>query len=664
MKWYLKGVPNDWSSEKGLSMCGLTGFFSPGGFNHVEAAVQLNRMRDTLRHRGPDDAGFWLDADAGIAMAHCRLSIVDLSPAGRQPMVSSSGRYLLVFNGEIYNHMEIRRTLAGIGFRDWKGHSDTETFLAAVEEWGLFKTLKTSVGMFALALWDRKDRMLSLARDRMGEKPIYYGWQKGSLLFGSEIKALRAFSAFKSEIDRNVLQLYLRFGYVPAPWSIYQGVYKLMPGSIVRFGDEAVGEEWGVLQPYWSFTEIAASGQANPFCGSDGEAVNALEQQLSSAVAGQMMADVPLGAFLSGGIDSSTVVALMQRQSRRPVKTFTIGFNEAGYNEGEHARAVARHLGTDHTELYVDDAHARRVIPNLQAMYDEPFGDSSAIPTFLVSQLARKYVTVSLSGDGGDELFGGYGRYLRVGSQWERLENVPYIIRKLAAKAFRLGGQMAFDPLFNRFGAQAGMSLSARMRFWADYMESRSLDALYQANISYWGNLTDTWPRFIGSTANFDRPIEHMMSVDTLTYLPDDILVKVDRAAMAVSLETRVPLLDHRVVELAWQMPYNMKVRNGQGKWLLKQVLYRHVPKEIVDRPKMGFGVPVDEWIRGPLREWAEDLLNEDRLKKEGYLNPKLIRSRWQQHVKGQHNWRDSLWIILMWQAWLETHLKNIDATH
>jgi asparagine synthase (glutamine-hydrolysing) len=609
-------------------------------------------MRDSLLHRGPDHAGLWLDADAGIALAHRRLSILDLSAAGHQPMVSASGRYVLVFNGEIYNHLQIRRMLDGEGLKDanWRGHSDTETLLAAIEQWGMERTLRECVGMFALALWDRQERWLSLARDRMGEKPLYYGWQGNTLLFGSELKALQAHPAFRSEIDRNVVPLYLRHGYIPAPWSIWKGIRKLTPGCIVEFRGDRMGE-LRAPHSYWSLADTISAGQADPFRGSDEEAITAFEQQLSESIAGQMVADVPLGAFLSGGIDSSTVVALMQAQSIRPVQTFTIGFAEDGYNEAEHAKTVAHHLCTEHTELYVTAAQAQEVIPKLATIYDEPFGDASAIPTHLVSQLTRRHVTVSLSGDGGDELLGGYDRYLRVSRLWAHLGRVPPMFRKVGAKVLRLGGHSAMDPLYWRCGARRNASLAERMQFWADYLEARSADEMYDTAMSLWRHPAESRFHLFPQVAHLDEPIERMMVADSLAYLPDDILVKVDRAAMAVSLETRVPLLDHRVVELAWRLPYAMKVRGGQGKWMLRQVLYRHVPPEIIDRPKMGFGVPVDEWMRGPLREWAEDLLNESELKNQGLLDPKPIRARWQQHVKGQHNWRDSLWPVLMFQA-------------
>jgi len=641
----------------------------PQGFHQSEAAAVLTRMRETLAHRGPDDAGSWLDGEAGIALAHRRLSILDLSPAGHQPMQSISGRFVLVFNGEVYNHLDIRRKLekshqAPTG---WRGHSDTETLLAAIEQWGLEQTLEQCVGMFALALWDRQERALALARDRIGEKPLFYGWQGDVLLFGSELKALRAHPKFRSEIERNALPGYLRHGYIPAPWSIWQGIFKLTPGCLLRF---SVGDV-GVLpcpKQYWSLSDAVFAGKSNPFHGSDKEAIDELERQLRDAVAGQMVADVSLGAFLSGGIDSSTVVALMQTQSSRPVKTFTIGFNEGGYNEAEHARAVARHLGTEHTELYVDAAQAISLIPDLTNIYDEPFGDSSAIPTHLVSRLARQNVSVSLSGDGGDELFAGYERYFnqRGARIWRAARALPAPLRTLAVTLVRSGVFLLLDDALNAINytlkLSVGRSLSARADLIASLANCATREDFYRAMTSQW------YPPSLLSRGNFSdlgrpsvhldllsNPVEKMMLTDSLTYLPDDILAKVDRAAMAVGLETRVPMLDHRVVELAWQLPYEMKVRGGQGKWLLRQVLYRHVPREIVDRPKMGFGIPIGEWLRGPLRDWAEDLLDESKLTSHGLFDPKPIRARWEQHIEGRQNWRDSLWLVLMFQAWYQT---------
>jgi asparagine synthase (glutamine-hydrolysing) len=645
-------------------MCGLTGFFHPDGFRTEEGEAIVVSMRDRLVHRGPDDAGVWLDGDAGIALGHRRLSILDLSTAGHQPMVSASGRFVLVFNGEIYNHQHLRRQLEATGYSSWRGNSDTETLLAAVAAWGLASALKAAVGMFALTLWDRQDRTLTLVRDRMGEKPLYYGWQNGVLLFGSELKALRAHPGFNGEIERDVLPLYLRHGYIPAPWSIYKDIRKLMPGSWLTFTASHRGE-FPEPTPYWSLADVINKGQAEPFDGSDEEAVDALEQQLVKAIAGQQLADVPLGAFLSGGIDSSIVVALMQSQSMSPIKTFTIGFEETGYNEARHTKAVASHLGTDHAELYVTSRQAEDVIPQLPQMYDEPFGDSSAIPTHLVATLARRQVTVSLSGDGGDELLGGYTRYFRRQTEawWRRAQKFPRCLRPATHLILRSPLLNMVDPMMSILGRLPRRPLSSRAGLIADFMECETYSAYYQRITSQWYPAPiqgRAHPLLYGLTEpqlnGIPDLVHRMMAQDSVIYLPDDILVKVDRAAMAVSLETRVPLLDHRVVELAWRMPYPLKVRDGNGKWLLKQVLYRHVPQQLVDRPKMGFGVPVDAWLRGPLRDWAEDLLASDRLKAEGYLDGKAIRRRWRAHLLAQENWRDSLWLVLMWQTFIHNH--------
>ena len=654
-------------------MCGLTGFWQPTGCARDEAAATARRMADTLAHRGPDDAGVWVDEAAGLALGHRRLAILDLSPAGHQPMVSASGRFVIAFNGEIYNHRELRAELAKLGAGGaapaWRGHSDTETLLAAVEAWGIEAALKRSVGMFALALWDRESRTLTLARDRLGEKPLYYGWQRGVLLFGSELKALRAHPAFVGDIDRGALALYFRHNCVPAPYSIYQGIRKLPPGTLWTLtAQQAMTGQASEPVPYWSLAQVVRAGQQAPFTGSDTDAVEEAQRLIGQAVAGQRVADVPLGAFLSGGIDSSTVVAVMQAQSSRPVKTFTIGFHEGEYNEAQHAAAVARHLGTEHTELYVTPAQARAVIPRLPVLYDEPFADSSQIPTVLVAELARQHVTVCLSGDGGDELFGGYNRYFWADGLWRRLGWMPQGLRAGLAR-----GLTALSPqAWNRLWALAGGVLPRRYRYanagdklhkLAEVLRAHTAEAIYHKLVSHWWAPAElvlgaeepptvlTQPSAWPAVEDFRA---RMMALDTLTYLPDDILTKVDRAAMGVSLETRVPLLDHRVVEFAWRLPLAMKIRHGQGKWLLRQVLYRYVPQVLVERPKMGFGVPIDHWLRGPLREWAEDLLSERRLRQEGFLRPEPVRRLWEEHLSGRRNWQYLLWDVLMWEAWLD----------
>jgi asparagine synthase (glutamine-hydrolysing) len=662
-------------------MCGFSGFVGDRAANASSWALSLQRMGDAIAHRGPDDSGVWMDADAGIGLVHRRLSIVDLSPAGHQPMVSASGRFVFVFNGEIYNHLQLRKELAGdrcaheifpgSGNTRWRGHSDTETLLAAFEAWGVEGTLKRAVGMFAFALWDRSERMLYLARDRIGEKPLYYGWQKGILLFGSELKALKKHPSFSAEIDRDAVTLLLRHGYIAAPYSIYKSIRKLSAGTYLKFavnerqnGPAALPE----AVSYWSLATEIGSARKDLFRGSDTEAVSALEMRLTESVGLQMVADVPLGAFLSGGVDSSTVVAMMQTQSRRPVRTFTIGFEEEGYDEAQYASAVARHLGTDHTELYVTAEEARKVIPHLPTLYDEPFSDASQIPTFLVSKMARQHVTVALSGDGGDELFGGYSRYFQTTDIWNHVRNLPPALRNAMASAIRL---LPAD-VWNRMYGPIGKMLPRRLRSFAlgdkahrlaQILRCKDPEEIYFGLLSQW---KDPEHVVIGSRepgtvltnhreCNGKSDIEHyMMYVDSLTYLPDDVLAKVDRAAMGVSLETRVPFLDHRVVEFAWRLPLSMRIRNGQGKWILRQVLDKHVPKALIDRPKMGFGVPIDSWLRGPLRDWGEALLNEERLRNEGFFDPAPIRHKWSQHLAGQRNWQYQLWNVLMFQAWLE----------
>jgi len=655
-------------------MCGLTGFFQPQGMRSDTAPDWVRRMSDTLVHRGPDDAGMWIDAEAGMALGHRRLSILDLSSAGHQPMTSASGRYVIAFNGEIYNHLSLRQTLEKSGTQGtaalaWHGHSDTETLLAGFEAWGIRTTIQRCVGMFAFAVWDKLERVLTLGRDRLGEKPLYYGWQGSgegaSFLFGSELKALKAHPCFSAEIDRDALCLFMRHNYVPAPHSIYLGIRKLLPGHLLTVSAQRRQPE---LESYWSLAEVAMSGQRTPTRCSERDVTDELEQILKSAIRQQMVADVPLGAFLSGGIDSSTVVALMQAQSDRAVKTFTIGFNEVGYDEAVHAKAVARHLGTDHTELYVTPQQALDVIPRLPGLYCEPFADSSQIPTFLVSQLARQNVTVSLSGDAGDELFCGYNRYVLAQRLWGRLSRVPVGLRMLAATGIRSLSPSGWDRLASPLRAVVPHALKLaqigdKLHKGAGVLAARRIDDLYLGLVTHWSPDQVVLGGREPATCLHGAPlsleglddVQRMMALDAMTYLPDDILVKVDRAAMGVSLEGRVPFLDHRVVEFAWRMPQSMKLRNGVGKWALRQVLYRHVPKALVERPKMGFGVPIDVWLRGPLKEWAQTLLSEERLRREGFFNPAPIRAKWAEHLSGKRNWQYLLWDVLMFQAWMES---------
>ena len=651
-------------------MCGLVGFL--GGVDAAESDENLLRgMSDMLFLRGPDDGGYWFDSQERIGFAHRRLAIVDLSPAGHQPMVSANRRFVIAFNGEIYNHLDIRSALEELGQAPiWRGHSDTETLLAGIEAWGLEATIKKSIGMFAIALWNRQERKLTLARDRMGEKPLYYGWQGSGnervFLFGSELKALKAHPSFVAKVDRNAICLLLRHNYIPAPYSIYQDIAKLEPGCLLEV---SLTQPEPKIRKYWDTIEVARNGVAEPFKGSPEQAVDALEVLAKDSVRRQMMADVPLGAFLSGGVDSSAVVALMQTQSSRPVKTFTIGFNEVGYNEAVHAKAVAKHLGADHTELYVLPEQAMDVIPRLPSLYCEPFADSSQIPTFLVSQLAKQQVTVSLSGDGGDELFCGYSRYQLTSSLWGKISTIPMPVRAMAAKGITGVAPTVWDGVGRLIpGSSRWNKLGDKLHKGAGVLLSRSVDELYLGMVSHLSNPAD-WvidghepPTHLSGL----RPkleglsdVDRMMALDTISYLPDDILVKVDRAAMGVSLETRVPFLDHRIVEFAWSLPLDYKLRDGQTKWPLRQVLYRHVPRELIDRPKMGFGVPLHEWLRGPLRDWAEELLNVERLKREGYLHPTPIRQMWEEHLSGKRNWMARLWTVLMFQAWLEKNDDN-----
>ena len=634
-------------------MCGIVGIWGPGADKRRYVETGCQRMR----HRGPDSSGYWADDAADLSFGHVRLAIQDLTEAGHQPMVSACGRYVIVLNGEIYNHMSLRdRLSAADAAPAWRGHSDTETLLACFAHWGVEATLQASVGMFAFALWDREPRKLVLARDRMGEKPLYYGYAGAALVFGSELKSLAAVPGFGGAIDRRALTLLMRHNYIPAPWSIYEDIAKLMPGTWVEVSmDDMRRRGWPEAKTYWSVREAAHnSRQSLAHFDSDAQAIDALEQVLSQAVGGQMLSDVSLGAFLSGGVDSSAIVALMQAQSSQPVRTFSIGFHEKGYNEAEHAKAVARHLGTDHTELYVTAQDALAVVPSLADIYDEPFADSSQIPTTLVARMARRDVTVALSGDGGDELFCGYQRYFRVQKWWQQCARVPAPLRvplgmTLSGTA-RLPGSGDWRGKVGKLG---------------ELLQTRSKPEFYRHFVSYW---PDPARAVVGGSepeTPFTAPFsgsayDAMMELDAATYLPDDILVKVDRAAMSVSLETRVPMLDHRVYEFAWRLPMQYKVRDGQGKWILKQLLYRHVPQSLVDRPKKGFGVPLSAWLRGPLRDWAEDLLDESRLRQQGLFEPEPILRKWREHVRGHRNWSTHLWGVLMTQAWLDRHRSGL----
>lgn len=641
-------------------MCGLAGILHGSPVAREGHTECLQGMLSALVHRGPDDTGIWADIQCGVALGHRRLAILDTSPSGHQPMVSACGRYVITFNGEIYNHLELRQKLNDVG--RWLGHSDTETLLAAIAAWGIEMALQRCVGMFAFAVWDRTKRSLTLARDRMGEKPLYYGWQGQVFLFGSELKALCAHPAFDAEIDRNALTLLLRHSYIPSPYSVYRGIHKLPPGTWLTLRSEQRDAQ---PVPYWSMQSVAGRGMATPFAGSVSQAVDELERLLDQSLAGQMMADVPLGAFLSGGVDSSTIVALMQVRASRPVKTFSIGFYEAGYNEAENANAVARHLGTEHTEFYVTPQEVMAIISRLPTIYDEPFSDASQLPTLLVSQLASKHVTVALSGDGGDELFGGYNRYTTAMRVTRMIDRLPSTLRKQICRGLEVVPAKMWDHM-GRWTDKG--ELSEKVRKLTEIIDAPNLESLYRQLVSHWKQpeqivIDATEPETeltrVAGQLNFPDFEHRMMYLDTVSYLPDDVLAKVDRAAMATSLETRVPLLDHRLVRFAWRLPLSLKIRDGQGKWILRQVLYRHVPRELIERPKMGFGVPVGDWLRGPLRDWAENLLDESRLRQEGFFNSAPIRKKWSEHLSGERNWQYHIWDVLMFQAWLEQERKH-----
>ena len=665
-------------------MCGICGFWRPESDRETLERMRevIVRMRATLRHRGPDAAGEWLDPACGLALGHTRLAVLDPSPAGRQPMASACGRYIISFNGEIYNHLELRHELAQFG-HTFRGHSDTATILAAFVQWGIFPALRRCNGMFAIALWDGRERLLHLMRDRIGKKPLYYGWQGGAFLFGSELKSLRAYPDFAGVIDRDVLAAYLRFNYVPAPHSIYRGIFKLPAGCVLTVGadmprdfspfprtDSAEDEPRhdGAPRRYWSIGEVFERGRREPYRGSFAQAREELAGILGAAVERRTISDVPLGAFLSGGIDSSLIVALLRQRSARAVKTFTIGMPHAALDEASHARAVARHLGTEHTELYITPEEALAVVPLLPTIYDEPFADSSQIPTFLVSRLARQQVTVALSGDGGDELFGGYRRYLEA-ARWERLAHLPHVLRKGLAGLLDLAGGSGGLELLRRHAPfllpgvlRGGESAGAAARKISRALRAESGAEYYRGMISQCQKPSLLLAGGAEVSTGLERQlhagegeglVRRMMLWDLRGYHSDDILVKLDRASMACSLEARVPLLDPQVVEFAAALPEGHLVQGGRGKLLLRALLAEFLPPELTERPKAGFSVPLAGWLRGPLREWAQALLARPRLEAEGFFHAGAVGAQWARCLAGDAEAATICWGVLMFQAWL-----------
>ena len=652
-------------------MCGFAGIVGEGS----ASAVLLTSMADALQHRGPDGHGIWSDPAAGIGLAHRRLAIVDLSPMGHQPMLSSDARYVLSYNGEIYNHAAIRAELDAKSVVGWRGHSDTETLVEAIAAWGLRKTLEQVVGMFAFALWDRHERKLVLARDRFGEKPLYYGWVGGDFLFASELKALRRHSGFANDVDRRALRQLTARAYIPAPFSIYEGIFKLGPGEMLSADTRVCAHPmreppgidrptpWLKIERYWSHRDVVLSGLDDPFA-SEGEAIEALEGSLRTSIAGQSVADVSVGAFLSGGIDSSTIVGLYQAHAPGRVRTFTIGFEEAAFDEAIHAKRVAAHYGTTHTERTVSVADAQAVIPLLPTLYDEPFADSSQIPTYLVSKLAREQVTVALSGDGGDELFGGYNRYVGTARAWDALGRLPRGMRSAIGGALTTVPPSLWNALAtalpkgrrpSHFGSRVQKAFrTIRDVATFDELTATFLDEWHSDENPALGNCGLAHPaEFHLDLGDHVPNVTRMMHEDAISYLPGDILCKVDRAAMAVSLETRVPFLDHRVAAVAARIPAAMQIKGGVGKIILRRLLARIAPPALFERPKAGFAVPVGEWIRGPLRDWAEDLLEPSRLRSQGYFDAAKIERRWREHLSGRSDSTQAIWTILMFQSWL-----------
>lgn len=639
-------------------MCGITGFITTDSASTDELHTLARRMADAISHRGPDSDGYWVDDSPAVALAHRRLSVVDLTPTGAQPMVSHCGNFIIAYNGEVYNATEIAQDLKDTMFR---GTSDTEVILEACASWGVKKTVERLIGMFAFALWDRRNRTLVLVRDRLGIKPLYWSNSSGTLIFGSELKALTKHPKCPTTLNRNAIASYLRKCYINGPESIYKGVEKLQPGHILTVTHGGTP----TLQQFWSLKDIATRSQTRQFSGTDEEATEQLESLLADAVAKRMIADVPLGAFLSGGVDSSMVAALMQRHSSNPIKTFSIGFNEEKYNEAIYAADVAKHLGTDHTELYVTPKEALDVIPQLHTMYDEPFADASQIPTYLVSKMTRQHVTVALSGDGGDELFAGYERYFNT-HKFRHIFKQPQALLNLEARLLEQLTPTSANRLSSLLPKPIGNLIAGhKLQRIPPFLREGRLTSMYQRALSHTEDPASlllagsesvdlVWSE--AESMNFNDNFAMMQYIDTLDYLPGDILTKVDRASMAASLEARVPLLDHRVVEFAWTLPQHLRVRHGEGKWLLKQVLYKYVPKAMIDRPKMGFSVPIGTWLRGPLKDWSEDLLSQHSLIETEIFKPDIIIQRWNEHKAGKVNWEYHLWDVLNLQAWAKSH--------
>jgi asparagine synthase (glutamine-hydrolysing) len=643
-------------------MCGVSGFWASDSPTEAEAKARLRGMTDAIAHRGPDGDGAWVDLPSGVALGHRRLAIIDLSESGRQPMVSASGRFVISFNGEVFNYEQLRSELERAGLApQWRGHSDTEVMLAAIEAWGLNAALERFIGMFAFALFDLRERTLVLVRDRLGIKPMYFAYTPGGLCFGSELKVLRRFPGFVNEIDRAAVAAYLETYCVPAPGTIYRHAQKLEPGTVAVFRDAKSRPR---IEPFWSAADVARRGLDAPFEGDDRAAIDAVDALIRDSVRLRMVSDVPLGAFLSGGVDSSTVVAAMQAQSARPVHTFSIESESAAFDESTASRAVAAHLGTEHTPLRVTADDCRAVIPMLPAMYDEPFADSSQIPTYLVSKLARRNVTVALSGDGGDELFGGYNRHVWGPRVWWVHQHLPRMARQLAAQAMLRVPAATVDQAFNMLAPQAPLVRvpGYKMHKLAAVLALDEPEGIHPTLASHWrpsdglllGNPSVEPRRH--DDPGIEEVAHRMMYRDLVTYLPNDILTKVDRASMAVSLEARVPLLDHRLVALAWSLPLHMKVRGSTSKWVLRKVLERYVPPSIISGSKMGFGVPMGAWLRGPLKEWAEALLASERLRREGFFSVEVIEERWGQFQRGEKPWEHHFWDVLMFQAWLDAN--------